>query len=34
MLDRIIEQREEQHAVFTPQELETHTSEMAELKKT
>jgi len=33
MLNRIIEQREEQHAVFTPQELETHTSEMAELKK-
>jgi len=32
MLDRIIEQREEQHAVFTPQELEEHTSEMAELK--
>jgi len=33
MLNRIIEQREEQHVVFTPQELETHTSEMAELKK-
>jgi len=33
MLERIIEQREEQHAVFTPQELENHTSEMAELKK-
>ena len=33
MLDRIIKQREEQHAVFTPQELETHTSKMVELKK-
>jgi len=33
MLDRIIEQREEQHVLFTPQELETHTSEMVELKK-
>ena len=33
MLDRIIEQREEQHVVFTPQELEDHTSEMIKLKK-
>jgi len=33
MLNRIIEQRGEQHVVFTAQELETHTSEMAKLKE-
>jgi len=33
MLNRIIEQREEQLVVISLQELENHTSEMAELKK-
>jgi len=33
MLERILEQREEQHVVFTAQELEDHSTEMAELKK-
>jgi len=32
MLDRILKQREDQHVVFTAQELENHTNEMAELK--
>jgi len=33
MLDRIFKQREEQHVLFSPQELEDHSREMAILKK-
>jgi len=33
MLQRILEQREDQNIVFTAEELEDHDTEMAELKK-
>jgi len=32
MLERILKQREDQHVLFTAQELEGHTTEMVELK--
>jgi len=32
MLERILKQREDQHVLFTAQELEDHTTEMVELK--
>jgi len=33
MLQRILESREDQNIVFTAEELEDHSTEMAELKK-